>query len=512
MYSAREKLKKMALLFGLFVIVDVDANDGQKSAESAMELTNKYCGLCHKVPSPTLLPKNYWPRTIKIMAGFIRDKMGNDFISDEVVRDITALYYGSSPAELPRLPYNDDGAANLKFSVTELGNPSKIPLIVNLKAVSLYKSGAQQILVCDAENKQVTLLEGSGKKWEEKKIADIDVPAFTDVVDYDGDGDKDIIVTDLGDFPPSSKLVGRVFLLRQTKLGVFEKELLIDGIPRATQARALDIDGDGDLDLAVAAFGGNNIGEVFWIEILGDGKQVKHSMLEISGALNVTPMDLNADGKMDFVSLVSQEHEMLVAFIAQGNGSFETRIVARAPHPMYGSTGMTVVDIDKDGDQDILFSNGDAFDTQVDPKPYHGVQWLENKGGLIFEFHEVGRSYGVASAVAYDIDGDGDLDVIASSFLNYWDDSKRKSLVWFENDGRQHFTQHNFVDTPPGIVSFEINDFNRDGKPDILLGTFRMDLLQILDSHNARKIEELHKETATHTRFILLKNEIPKTK
>ncbi|MFO1387695.1 FG-GAP repeat domain-containing protein [Cellvibrio sp.] len=503
------KNKQCLVLLGLLV-ASVSAANQPKDVQTVVALTNKHCGMCHSVPSPSLLPKNDWPSVIKIMVGFAREKMGKDFISDDDATDIAALYYGSSPAELPRLPYNDDASEKLKFSAREFGEKSNIPLIVNIKSVNLNNKREQQLLVCDAENKKLSLLSGSDKKWVETKLADIEVPIFTDVVDYDGDGDLDIIVTDLGDFPPSKKLVGRVFLLKQTKAGVFEKETLVEGIPRATQARALDVDGDGDLDLVVAAFGGNNVGEIFWLENAGGGKQLKHSMLELSGALNVTPTDLNADGKMDFVSLVSQEHEMLVAFLAKGKGEFETRVLARAPHPMYGSTGMTLVDMDKDGDEDILFTNGDAFDTQFDPKPYHGVQWLENKGNLSFEYHEIGRSYGIANAAAYDIDGDGDRDVIAASFINYWEDEKRKSLVWFENDGHQHFTQHNFVSTPPGVVSFEIKDFTGDGRPDILAATFRMDLLELLMSHDAKKIESIQKGAPSNTRFILLKNEMPK--
>ena len=66
-------------------------------------------------------------------------------------------------------------------------------------------------------------------------------------------------------------------------------------------------------------------------------------------------------------------------------------------------------------------SNGDALDTQPDPKPYHGVQWQENRGNLQFQFHDIGRYYGAAVARA----GDGDLDVVAGSWLNFWDAAAR---------------------------------------------------------------------------------------
>ena len=440
------------------------------------------------------------------MEKFSHEKFGPDHLTQEMVTDITAYYYGSAAAELPRLPYNTPYQKDPIFDLADTGTRSKIPFIGHISRVNIFDKNAFEFLVSDAEKKQVTLLTKQKDKWTERKLADIKIPIYTQAVDYDGDGDMDVIVTDLGDFPPSQQMVGKVFLLRQSKTGQFEKEILVENIPRAIEARALDIDADGDLDLAVAAFGGNEIGEVFWLENQGNNKNIKHLLLDLSGALNITPTDLNNDGKMDFISLISQQHEMIVAFIATDNKQFKPQLISRAPHPMFGSTSMRLTDMDKDGDQDILLTNGDAYDSQMDPKPYHGVQWLENTGNLKFVFHEIGRSYGLASAAAGDIDGDGDLDVVASSFINFWEDKNRNSLVWFENDGKQQFQQHNLATTPPGIVSFELGDFTGDGKLDIVAGVCRFDILKILMSENEESIRNLHKNKSPEARVIFLKN------
>jgi hypothetical protein len=46
--------------------------------------------------------------------------------------------------------------------------------------------------------------------------------------------------------------------------------------------------------------------------------------------------------------------------------------------------------LDQDGDLDILYTNGDAFDYIPSlPRPWHGVQWLENLGGLEFTYHRL---------------------------------------------------------------------------------------------------------------------------
>lgn len=485
------------------------ASDKPKSIDIVVGLVNQHCGTCHNVPSPNLMPKKSWPIVIQAMADLAAKRMGREFISAEVGRDITAYYYGTSPERLPMLPYYENANNSQTFLTSALVKKSKLPLVINVKSVELGGSGSTEFLVCDGERNEVLLLTKTGETWQENKLAEVQVPSHTEVVDYDHDGDKDIIVAALGLFPPTDKLAGKVLILRQSAPGKFDKEVLLEGVGRITDARAVDVDDDDDLDLVVAIFGGGMVGELVWLENLGGGKHAKHVLLNLSGALNVSPVDLNGDGRIDIVSLISQEHEMIVAMINRGKGKFDQVLLARAPNPMYGSTGMRLVDLDDDSDVDILFTNGDAFDTQKDPKPYHGVQWLENKGKLKFQFHNIGRFYGAATAVAGDLDADGDLDIVAGSWINYWEDARRQSLIWFENDGKQNFTRQNIINKPPGIVSLELKDITGDDRLDIIAGVFRVDLLMsIID--NPDKSEERNAvdfgQELLKNRVILLEN------
>lgn len=505
------KHRLINLLFLItFVVGHSFAETGkQKQLEAVVALVNQHCSTCHSVPSPAVMPKESWPPVIQAMAEIAANRMGREIISAEAIRDITAFYYGSSPVSLPLLPQFQDAGSRLAFEVSELGQKSKRPLILNVNSVDLKVSKNTEFLVCDGGRHAVLLLEQSGETWRETVLAEVQVPIHTEVIDFDGDGDNDIVVADLGLIPPSDALAGKVFLLRQTAPGKFNQEVLLDNVGRVTDARPVDLDGDGDLDLAVAIFGGGVVGELAWLENLGAGKYDKHILLQLSGALNASPVDLNADGKIDIVSLVAQEHEMIVALVNRGEGKFEPVSLSRAPHPMYGSTSMSMADMDGDGDTDILFTNGDAHDTQMDPKPYHGVQWLENKGNLQFTFHNIGRFYGAAAAAAGDLDADGDMDVVASSWLNYWEDERRQSLIWFSNDGKQNFTPHAILNRPPGIVSLELKDMTGDDRLDIVAGVFRMDLL-LRDM--AAGTEDVKPSTESHTgeslggRILLLKN------
>ena len=59
--------------------------------------------------------------------------------------------------------------------------------------------------------------------------------------------------------------------------------------------------------------------------------------------------DLNKDGRPDFVALISQEHETVVAFLNEGNGRFRKETIYTAPHPAFGSSGIQLIDLDGQG-------------------------------------------------------------------------------------------------------------------------------------------------------------------
>lgn len=503
----------VALLAGSAVTAQ-DLPENTQTVDQILPLVNQYCGSCHAVPRPDVLAKRHWPAVVRTMVGIMQERTGRARITEQQMKDIVAFYYGSSPHELPMLPYLEEAPSTRRFIPRDIGTLSQLPFVTNVNAAKVTKGATAELLVCDGEAKKVLLLTEVRGKWREQPLLDVDVPVRTQVLDIDGDDDFDVLVADLGQFSPLDALVGRLLLFRQGPEIKFTQELLLDKLGRVSDARAVDLDADGDLDIAVAVFGGGDVGEVFWLENDGigfaPGKFRKHVLLQLAGAISVSPADLNGDGKMDLAVLIAQEHEMIAAFVNLGGGAFERGAIARAPHPMYGSTSMSIVDLDKDGDVDVLFTNGDAFDVQTDPKPYHGVQWLENKGQLRFEFHDIGRFYGAATALAGDMDGDGDLDVVAGSWVNYWNDSRRHALVWYENDGRQAFTPHGIASRPAGVASLQLIDVNGDGALDIIAGAIRMDLLlaKAGASYKASRLFPPSGKAGLHSRVIVFENRV----
>ncbi|WP_202842351.1 FG-GAP repeat domain-containing protein [Luteimonas saliphila] len=445
--------------------------------DEALGLVNRYCGACHAVPPPNLMPKRDWPAAVQTMAELSEKMRGQTFIPAEVLPHIKAFYYGSAPAELPRLPYLAPAPSPLRFRASILGAPAQVPLVTHV-APGLTVAPTD-LLVSDAGRREVLRLWREDGQWRERALAELVAPAHAQVVDLDGDGRLDVVVAELGEMAPSGKPVGKVVVLLGEPSGTFLPRTLAEGLGRVTDVRAADLDGDGDIDLAVAVFGMNDIGGILWLENR-DGALYRHNLTSLAGALGIDAVDLDGDGRLDLVSLIAQEHEVVMAFRNLGGGAFEATELARAPHPMFGSTSLRPVDLDQDGDIDLLFTNGDAFDLQTDPKPYHGVQWLENLGGMRFAFRDIGRFYGAVATAVGDLDGDGDLDVVASSWINYWRDPGRHTLVWYENDGEQNFTAHGIASEPAGLTSLRLADINGDGRPDIVAGAFRMDLLQEL--------------------------------
>ncbi len=145
---------------------------------------------------------------------------------------------------------------------------------------------------------------------------------------------------------------------------------------------------------------------------------------------------------MDFVTLLAQEHETVLAYINTGTGDFTFE--RRSSTPRRIRTGdrraFELVDLDKDGDLDVLLTHGDTFDDGI-VKPYHGIQWLENRGGYPFVEHTIAAMPGVHRAQAADLDGDGDLDIVACALLAGGSDVDEKTLpalVWLEQTDAGH--------------------------------------------------------------------------
>jgi hypothetical protein len=346
------------------------------------------------------------------------------------------------------------------------------PEISHVQVVDLDRDGLPDILVCDVNRGQVTWVRQFPRgTYTETPVGDrIAAPAHVEAIDFDRDGDLDLVVAGLGVLAPSNNRVGSVVILENSGRQQFTNHVIADRIARVADAQPGDLDGDGDIDLAVAGFGYDS-GETSWLENKGNWTFEQHVLLRLSGPINAIVADINRDGHPDVLSLVSQEWEEIWAFLNDGRGRFSSHMIWGSSNPDFGSSWMSVVDFDRDNDLDVLFSNGDAFDyAPANSRPWHGVQWLENKGDVQFDFHRLADLPGASSPQAVDVDGDADLDVVVASAYNNWDDPAAMSLVWLENNGRLQFAMHRIATSPTHLITLGTGDLDGDGTVDLVTG------------------------------------------
>jgi hypothetical protein len=346
------------------------------------------------------------------------------------------------------------------------------PLISQVLPVDLDGDGLLDMIVCDCKKNTVSWIRQYPlNTFTEIVLAkDLIAPAHAQAIDFDHDGDLDIMVAVLGMLFPNNDKIGSVVILENDGKCNFKKHVVVDKIARVSDVRAGDLDNDGDMDLAVAQFGYDD-GETRWIENLGNWKFQSHILQNLSGPINVEIVDIDGDGDNDIVSLVSQEWEEIYCFINDGKGHFETKRIWGSSNEDFGSSSICISDFNKDGKPDIVYTNGDAFD-YIPPqgRPWHGVQWLENKGNVNFEYHRICNFTGAQNARVVDIDNDGDLDLFAVSAFNLWDKPESQSFIWMENIGDMKFIKHDIAKSPTHLLTLGVGDFNNDGLMDMVTG------------------------------------------
>jgi hypothetical protein len=347
------------------------------------------------------------------------------------------------------------------------------PRITHIKIVDLDGNGLNDILVCDDVASQVSWIEQSKPgQYTERIVGDeIKGPAHLAPCDIDKDGDLDLLVAKMENIFPTNEKIGGVVVLENDGNQSFANHVLIDGIARVADVEAGDLDGDGDIDLAVGQFGMED-GEIRWMENLGGDWQFEsHRLQNLSGPIHTPIADIDRDGDLDIVALVSQEWEEIYIFQNDGQAHFETLRIYGSTNEDYGSSGISLVDLDQDSDLDILYTNGDAFDYMPPgPRPWHGVQWLENQGRLEFAFHRIGTFMGAYFANAVDVDRDEDLDIVVVSSFNEWESPVGYSMVWFENDGAMAFARHGITTNPTHLLTLDAADMDGDGWVDFVSG------------------------------------------
>jgi len=291
------------------------------------------------------------------------------------------------------------------------------------------------------------------------------------VGDADGDGDLDVVIVknlrgDLLWFENSG---------RPTRGVLWQRHVVTTDLPGAYDVALADFDKDGDLDVAASSWVLGN--QFAWFENDGtptEDEWKKHMIeSEVAETRTMAAADFDGDGDVDLLG-TGRKAKQVIWYENQLDGrsvSWKKHLIDdRSPWPAHGHPA----DMDCDGDMDVVMALGFYYRPgSKDPaaseqREHNHVAWYENSGqpaAGLWKKHIIGPRFDDAfEAVAADLDADGDVDVVATSWRN------PGRVAWFENHGdptakwTRHLLKNNWRSANQVIVA----DMNGDGRPDIV--------------------------------------------
>lgn len=474
------------LVFAAVIVLSAFLNSGCNNASSNEDMltAGKYCSACHVYPNPQLLPRDIWENNILpamgVFANFYRDRNGGyrsmteSMIAskDPLVKNISfnigpeewnkivQFYIKNAPEQLTENERKIDTVLNT-FDVvmpSKLRKPFTSSLYVNAKKDEVFEASIASDSLTILNNK----LQYVNSINNAKGIVDIADINSTDTAS------QQFLFTHVGSFGPQPPPLNRQGFVEIVDVNHPQaRKKIADSLDRPVQSILTDVNNDGLKDLIVCQFGFLQ-GELSLFLNNGQG-YTKKVMSTLAGAIAIKQDDINNDGLPDFWVLFAAAYEGILQFINKGNGEFEQHQILNFP-PCYGSTSFQLVDFNKDGKKDILYTCGDNADYSQVLKPYHGVYLFENTGTAYkqVDFFPINGCYKAAMA---DYDMDGDMDIAAIAFFADFDKHPEEGFVYLENEGNNKFTPHTFPLSKSGRwVCMESADYDGDGDTDILIG------------------------------------------
>lgn len=436
-----------------------------KNIEKGYELAQKHCNSCHQLPDPSTLNKETWleyvlPKMGQLL-GFTSLGSGRYFNKTTAAlplddwNNIVLYYYTQAPKE----PL----ARSKEYSI-ELQKD----LFLIDTSLAIIPSPATSMVKIDSETNQIYFANGAEQKLyilSNKKLKDsFDVSVGVTQINKKGAA---IWALSMGVLHPSNEKLGKLVSIDSlTK----KETVLLDSLQRPVDASFADLNNDGLEDIVMSEFG-NTIGAFSWFENKGTKGFEKHLLRPQPGASKSIIYDFNKDGLPDIIVLMAQADEGVFIYYNKGNGQFKEDRVLTFP-PSYGSNSLQLVDVNHDGQMDILTTNGDNGDYPPILKAYHGLRLFTNKGNNKFEQTLFLPVYGIQKAVAEDFDGDGDLDIASIAYFPDYNHRPNEAFLYWQNNGNNQYKPFSIAEASIGRwMVMEVADMNGDEKKDIVLGS-----------------------------------------
>ena len=446
------------------------------------ELSETHCAGCHLRPDPGIASKETWKTGIlpwmKIILGLNPEQLDTAIDSDlikgsgavmtspamtiDVWNDIITYYIEEAPVVAPPTYKRPEiGLMTEGFVPKPQRYGSNNPMAMGL----FIDEPNRRLFVADGFGRDVDLLDAEGRQFGALPVDNIPA-SITET-------DEGLYITSLGQFWPRELPEGALHFARREGNGFAEPSVVLDTLKRPVHTSVGDLNADGREDLVISMFG-NYVGHLSWFEKLESDGYKEHVLHPKSGALKTELHDLDQDGDLDVVTLISQAEESLFIHWNDGAGGFTSERVFQH-QPAFGHSYFEMLDFDGDGDLDVLATNGDKGEFDTPPRRDHGVRIYLNDGENKFAERWFFPMSGAYRAVSEDFDGDGDRDIAAVSYFPDYKSSPRESFVYLENQGDYKFKPSTIKECIAGRwITLEAGDIDGDGDKDIVLGAVKI--------------------------------------
>ncbi len=436
------------------------------------------CGSCHLPPDPASLPKHIWKENIlpdmgarlgirqdgydphkglgyAELAEIVRQNIypKQPLISEEEWDVLTHYIMNLAPDSLDHSEYENREVAPLSFFRPHLKSlkdgPGAIVTQIDVLNDTLYiGTGQGEVFIWDGEKK-------------ERKFR-VDSP----VLDVDRVSEGYVAIS-VGKLDPTEQRFGQVVHIQDQ-----QQQIIANQLHRPVNQLIVDLNNDSMNEIVVSEFG-NYSGMLSLFVQNGNGGYQKQTLINAAGAINTFAEDMNNDGKLDLIAIVTQGDESVYVLYQQDSLKFDLKKVIQLA-PTHGSSWFDLIDYNHDGLKDIVIANGDNADNSYVYKPYHGIRLFINQGNDEFEQKYFFPMHGATKVIARDFDQDNDIDFAVSSFFPDYKNYRKESFLFLENTNEKkfEFIVQNFQESDAGRwMVMTSGDIDHDGDEDIILGS-----------------------------------------
>jgi FG-GAP-like repeat len=466
------------------------------SGKNGSELAQIYCRSCHQSPDPSLLEKSIWEKHILPKMGwrlgmnqdFMRIYSGMDMEETELL--IGNNIYPENPQlagedwqkivkyyieNAPEKPIQQSGKQKVTFGLHDFS-------VKNIYGIS-DASPTVTLVKFDTTRKEIFVSWRGQKNYLKKydlKLSSKDSISLNSPVSDISIKKESIEFLSMGLMDPSDKAKGSLVKWSSNK----KQDVLVDKLKRPVQISYGNLNDDKIEDFLICNFG-NEAGNLTWYE---GGSKSAHLLKAAPGARIAYIKDMNNDKLNDIVVLMTQAREGIFIFYNKGNGEFDEKQILEFSS-VNGSSFIDLVDFNKDGFVDILYTNGDNADLSISLKAYHGIRIFMNDGKNNFKQSYFYPMFGASKALAADFDLDGDLDIAAISFFTSPDQKPDEGFLFLKNDGKNQFNVSTFQQANQGKwMVMDVGDMDKDGDMDIILGSFLKEGISQMSSKGGKTL------------------------